>query len=160
MHSHADTFTIREFREADTEQTVALWEACELIRPWNDPRADIARKLTTQPELFLVAEDAGPAAGASAQATPRIVGSVMAGYDGHRGWMFYLATAPSHRGRGIARALVAEIETRLEARGCPKAQLLVRADNAQAVGFYRALGYDVSDVLVLGKRLIEDETPA
>ncbi|ALJ20143.1 GNAT family acetyltransferase [Microbacterium sp. No. 7] len=136
---------IREFDARDTDETVALWEACGLTRPWNDPRADIARKLASQPELFLVAEDAS-----------RIVGSVMAGYDGHRGWMYYLATAVSHRGQGLGRALVAEVERRLEVRGCPKAQLMVRSDNRRATGFYAALGYEANDVLVLGKRLIED----
>ncbi|MFT4215946.1 MAG: GNAT family acetyltransferase [Micropruina sp.] len=138
---------IREFSAADTEETVSLWETCRLTRPWNDPRADIARKLAVQPELFLVAEERGNA---------RIVGSVMAGYDGHRGWMYYLAVAPSHRGRGLGRTLVSEVEGRLEALGCPKTQLMVRADNRQACGFYTALGYEIGEVLMLGKRLIED----
>lgn len=80
----------------------------------------------------------------------------MSGYDGHRGWMYYLATAPSHRGNGIGRALVFEVEKRLEELGCPKAQLMVRSENTQAVSFYTSLGYDSSDVLTLGKRLIHD----
>ncbi|KAM9862232.1 GNAT family acetyltransferase [Leucobacter sp. BZR 635] len=137
--------TIRQFHPSDTEAAVALWETCGLTRPWNDPRADIARKLSVQPELFLVAEIAG-----------EIVGSVMAGYDGHRGWMYYLATDPEHRGRGIGRALVAEAERLLEGIGCPKAQLMVRSDNAAAQGFYTGLGYELNEVLVLGKRLIAD----
>lgn len=151
--TNADRATIRQFRQEDTEAAVALWETCGLTRPWNDPRADIARTLSVQPELFLVAE-AEP--GASGAAGGSVVGTVMAGYDGHRGWMFYLATAPSHRGRGIGRDLVAEVERRLEAIGCPKAQLMVRSDNAEAIGFYAALGYEPGDVILLGKRLIDD----
>ncbi len=140
------SWTIREFEANDTEPLVALWEACGLTRPWNDPRADIARKLREQPELLLVVEDDATQLPGDA----RLIGSVMGGYDGHR------ATAPDHRGRGIARALVAEVERRLEAIGCPKAQLMVRADNEQALGFYAAIGYEQNEVFVLGKRLIED----
>lgn len=143
--------TIRAFTVGDTEETVRLWETCGLTRPWNDPRADIARKLTSQPELFLVAT-----ARASDAATESIVGSVMAGYDGHRGWMYYLATTPSYRGQGIATALVEEVERLLVLLGCPKAQLMVRGDNALAVSFYERLGYESNDVVVLGKRLIAD----
>ena len=88
------TFSLRAFATSDTDQVVALWERTGLIRPWKDPRADTARKLTVQPELFLVAVDGD-----------EVVGSVMAGYDGHRGWLYYLATSPSRRGAGIARAL-------------------------------------------------------
>lgn len=144
------TYTIREFEASDTEAAVALWQACGLTRPWNDPRADIARKLAVQPELFLVAEHrASPGA-------PGLVGTVMAGYDGHRGWMYYLASDSERRGEGIGRALVAEVERRLEVMGCPKTQLMVRSDNAQAVGFCEALGYETNEVLVLGKRLIVD----
>jgi len=132
---------IRSFQTA----VVALWEQAGLTRPWNDPRADIRRKLTVQPELFLVAVD-GDA----------VVGSVMAGYDGHRGWLYYLASAPSHRGQGIGRALVAEVERLLEAMGCPKVQLMVRPDNASARGFYDALGYVSFETWATGRRLIVD----
>ena len=75
---------IRPFREADEAQVVALWQACGLTRPWNDPHRDIARKLAVQRELFLVGEEGG-----------RIVASVMAGYEGHRGWVNYLAWTPA-----------------------------------------------------------------
>ena len=124
---------------------MALWESVGLTRPWNDPRKDIARKLAVQPELFLVAED-----------EDRVVGSVMAGYDGHRGWLYYLASDPGRRGEGIARGLVAEVEVRLLAMGCPKVQLMVRPDNASARGFYDALGYEPFDTWSTGKRLIDD----
>lgn len=149
---------IRAFERADTDAVVALWEDAGLTRPWNDPRADIERKLAVQPELFLVAEERAPepsrddADGADA----RIVGSVMAGYDGHRGWLYYLASASDRRGRGIGRALVAEAERLLRAMGCPKVQLMVRVGNEQVLGFYDELGYERFEVGNTGKRLIHD----
>ncbi|MFB3977481.1 GNAT family acetyltransferase [Microbacterium proteolyticum] len=136
---------IRPFDLRDEDAVVALWESAGLTRPWNDPRADIRRKLTVQPELFLVAVDGDD-----------LVGTVMAGYDGHRGWLYYLASAETHRGRGIGRALVAEAERLLEALGCPKVQLMVRPDNAAARGFYEALGYEPFDTWATGRRLIVD----
>ena len=136
---------IRSFAPDDTEAVVALWEACGLTRPWNDPRRDIDRKLTVQPELFLVGVDGD-----------RIVATVMAGFDGHRGWVNYLAVEPTQRGRGYGRALMAEVEARLEAMGCPKVNLQIRADNEQALGFYRALGYQPDAAVSFGKRLIAD----
>ncbi|SIT77580.1 GNAT family acetyltransferase [Microbacterium sp. RU33B] len=139
------TTGIRTFSIGDTEAVVALWHAAGLTRPWNDPHRDIERKLAVQPELFLVAEADGG-----------VVGSVMAGYDGHRGWLYYLAADPDHRGRGIGRALVAEAEARLLALGCPKVQLMVRPDNAAARGFYEALGYETFETWNTGKRLIPD----
>ena len=137
---------IRTFSIDDTEAVVALWHAAGLTRPWNDPHRDIERKLAVQPELFLVAEADGA-----------IVGSVMAGYDGHRGWLYYLAADPDRRGRGIGRALVAEAEARLLALGCPKVQLMVRPDNTAARGFYEALGYETFETWNAGKRLIPDD---
>lgn len=151
------TISIRAFRESDTEAAVSLWQECGLTRPWNDPRADIARKLAVQSGLFLVAEDAAARGSEHAdEFGTALVGTVMAGYDGHRGWMYYLASAPERRGQGIGKALVAEAERRLEALGCPKAMLIVRRENDAVVGFYDSLGYDENDVLLLGKRLIED----
>ncbi|MBL3686577.1 GNAT family acetyltransferase [Leucobacter zeae] len=138
---------IRAFAHGDTDAVVALWETCGLTRPWNDPRRDIERKLRVQPELFLVAVDPGTAA---------VIGSVMGGYDGHRGWIYFLASAPDRRGEGIARALLAAVEAGLLELGCPKAQLMVRSENSGVVDFYDRLGYAGSDVLVRGKRLIED----
>ncbi|MDU0365781.1 GNAT family acetyltransferase [Microbacterium sp. NPDC089180] len=139
------TIAIRAFVPSDEDAVVALWEDAGLTRPWNDPRADIRRKLTVQPELFLVAVD-GDA----------LVGSVMAGYDGHRGWLYYLAAAASHRGRGVGRTLVAEAERLLEEMGCPKVQLMVRPDNTGARGFYDALGYEPFETWATGRRLIVD----
>ena len=136
---------IRPFAPQDEEQVIALWHRCELTRPWNDPRKDIQRKLTTQPELFLVLELEG-----------RVVGTAMGGYDGHRGWVNYLAVAPELRGKGLGRKLMATLESLLTARGCPKLNLQVRAGNEAAIGFYTRLGYKQDEVVSLGKRLIED----
>jgi ribosomal protein S18 acetylase RimI-like enzyme len=139
------SWALRPFRIDDTEAVVQLWDDAGLTRPWNDPRLDIERKMAVQPELFLVAED-GDAA----------IGSVMAGYDGHRGWLYYLAVADSHRGRGVARALVTEAERLLREMGCPKVQLMVREGNERVLGFYDALGYERFSVSNTGKRLIAD----
>ncbi len=148
-------FGIRAFHPDDTDAVVALWEDAGLTRPWNDPRADIERKLAVQPELFLVAEESVDDPG-SAVHEARIVGSVMGGYDGHRGWLYYLASASDRRGAGIGRALVAEAERLLRAMGCPKVQLMVRPGNEQVLGFYDALGYERFEVGNTGKRLIHD----
>jgi ribosomal protein S18 acetylase RimI-like enzyme len=136
---------IRPFLNADEAAVIALWQACGLTRPWNNPALDIARKLTVQPELFLVGEIDG-----------EIVASIMAGFEGHRGWVNYLGVAPAQRGKGLARALMARVEELLLARGCPKINLQVRADNAEALGFYAAMGYGQDAALSLGKRLIVD----
>ena len=136
---------IRAFQPVDQAAVIALWEECKLTRPWNDPHKDIARKLEVQPELFLVGtiDDA-------------VMASVMAGYEGHRGWMNYLAVAPRHRGRGFGRALVEHVERLLRERGCPKVGLLVRNSNKEAAKFYRRLGYAQDQSISLGKRLIPD----
>lgn len=136
---------LRSFVDADEAAVVDLWRRCGLTRPWNDPHADIARKRTTQSELFLVLE-----------VDDEVVGTAMVGYDGHRGWVNYLAVAPELRRRGYGWVLIAALERRLAERGCPKLNLQVRADNAAAIEFYRGLGYAPDDVVSLGKRLIED----
>ncbi|MET3451610.1 MULTISPECIES: GNAT family acetyltransferase [Curtobacterium] len=140
---------LRAFTPADTESVVALWEACGLVRPWNDPRRDIARKLSVQPELFLVAEDADD------PARP-VVGAGMAGFDGHRGWVNYLAVRPDLQGSGLGRAFMSEFERLLTDLGCPKLNLQVRAGNEQVIGFYESLGYTDDRTVSLGKRLIPD----
>ena len=136
---------IRPSEPRDEAAVTALWQACGLIRPWNDPAKDIARKRTVQGELFLVAE-----------MSDAVIGCAMFGYDGHRGWVNYLAVAPDHQRRGIARALMAMGEERLTALGCPKLSLQVRSGNRAVVEFYHRLGYTTDDVVSLGKRLIPD----
>lgn len=139
---------IRSFQREDTEAVVGLWVACELTRPWNDPYADIERKLADSPQLFLVGEQDG-----------RVVASVMAGYDGHRGWVNYLAVHPAQRGRGLGRALMEAAEQRLAALGCAKINLQVRHENEAARGFYEAIGYRLEPIVSFGKRLIRDDEP-
>lgn len=136
---------IRQFHPADTEAVVDLWRRCRLFRPWNDPYEDIRRKLAVDDDLFLVAEE-----------DERVVGSIMGGYDGHRGSIFYLAVEPDHRNRGWGVALLEEVERRLLERGCPKINLQVRTDNEDAIGFYLRQGFAREDLIDLGKRLIED----
>ena len=139
--------TIRPFQLADESAVIDLWKRCELTRAWNDPAKDIGRKLSAQREMFLVAID---------EATDVLVGTVMAGYEGHRGWINYLAVAPEFRRRGIARALMNEAEKLLRIAGCPKINLQIRSSNAEVIAFYRAIGYGIDDVISMGKRLIDD----
>ncbi len=137
---------IRAFAPADTEATVQLWQACGLTRPWNDPYQDIDRKLQVQPEMFLVGTDADDA----------VMASIMIGYEGHRGWLNYLAVHPSLQRQGHARRLVQLAEQMLTARGCPKLNLQVRAGNDAVLAFYASLGYAHDHSVCLGKRLIAD----
>lgn len=146
---HEDDMTdlhIRPFTDTDTEVVIALWRDSGLTRPWNDPRRDIERKATTQPELFLVGT-----------VDDEVIATAMVGYDGHRGWVNYLAVAAHRRQHGHARALMAEAERLLLRRGCPKLNLQLRRSNTAALGFYRALGYVEDDAISLGKRLIVDD---
>ncbi|MBK8901310.1 MAG: GNAT family acetyltransferase [Anaerolineaceae bacterium] len=138
--------TIRPFILPDSDAVVAIWEACGLTVPWNDPHKDIARKMQVNPELFLVAEVNG-----------RLAGTVMGGYEGHRGWINYLAVLPNCQHQGIGRALMAAVEARLAALGCAKINLQVRSSNRAVIQFYGHLGYHIDDVISLGKRLISDE---
>ena len=137
---------IRPFAETDRSVVVALWRACGLVVPQNDPNKDIARKLAVQRELFLVAVVGDD-----------IVGTVMAGYEGHRGWVNYLAVAPGQRRGGLGRQLMQAAEDRLAAMGCPKINLQVRTTNPDAIGFYEAVGFTRDNVVSLGKRLDPDD---
>ena len=139
---------IRAFERGDTETVIALWRRCGLTRPWNDPHRDIQRKLGEQPELFLVGT-----------VRKKIVASAMAGFDGHRGWVYYLAVAPKHQRKSLGRELMQEIERLLKDRGCPKINLQIRSSNQKVVEFYRRLGYGQDDVVSFGKRLIHDQAP-
>ena len=139
------TVRVRPFADDDEDAVVALWEAAGLTRPWNDPHRDIARKKRVQRELFLVAEDDGA-----------LVGTAMAGYDGHRGWVYYLAVAPGRQGAGLGRTLMREAESRLLQLGCPKVNVQIRSGNEGVGAFYDRLGYTPDAATSLGKRLIPD----
>jgi ribosomal protein S18 acetylase RimI-like enzyme len=134
-----------EAHEADAPAVIALWEACGLTRPWNDPRADFTQALAGPSSTILVARGGAGEGGLS--------GSVMVGFDGHRGWVYYLAVAPGRRRSGLGRALMAAAEAWLRACGAPKIQLMVRADNEAALGFYEALGLERQQVVTLGRFL-------
>ncbi len=118
---------IRPFEMSDEDAVVALWERCGLTRPWNDPRKDIRRKLSAQPDLFLVGVRDG-----------EIAATVMVGYEGHRGWIQYLGVDPKRQRQGLGRAIMAEAERLLREAGCPKINLQVRSANTEVIAFYRA----------------------
>ena len=136
---------IRPFENRDTEQVIALWTDCGLTRPWNNPALDIQRKCALGDELFLVGEKEG-----------QIMCSVMAGYDGHRGWINYLAVAPNARKSGLGRQMMDHVEARLLAMGCPKINLQVRQGNDAVMAFYESLGFTDDACVSMGKRLIPD----
>jgi ribosomal protein S18 acetylase RimI-like enzyme len=136
------SLTIRPYASGDQEAVLALWEACQLVAPQNDPIADIRTKIQFQPDLFIVAI-----------AGDRLVGTVMAGYEGHRGWINYLAVAPEQRRQGIAKAMIVLVEKKLRALGCPKINLQVRRTNTAVIHFYQAVGFQEDDVISFGKRL-------
>jgi len=134
---------IRPYDSKDHAQVVALWsKVFKDDPPWNEPASMIRRKLTVQPELFLVAVIDG-----------QVVGTVMAGFDGVRGWIHHLAVRGSHRRQGIASSLMRAAEKGLEIAGCPKVNLQVRATNSEVIAFYRSLGYELEERASLGKRL-------
>lgn len=142
------TRVLRQYQPGDREALVSLWSLCELTRPWNDPSRDIDRKLTRDAAnlLVLVVDD-------------ELVGSVMVGYEGHRGWINYLAVHPGHQRQGLGRVLMDEAERRLRELGCAKVNLQIRASNSAAVEFYRHIGYTVDDVVSMGRRLEGDYLP-
>ena len=140
---------IRPFEDADEPAVIQLWERCGLLRPWNDPHKDIARKKRVQRELFVVGTIDG-----------EIVAAAMAGYDGHRGWINYLAVDPAHQRQGLAAALMAHLEGKLRAMGCAKINLQIRRDNLEAIAFYQRIGFVEDAAVSYGKRLErDDETP-
>jgi ribosomal protein S18 acetylase RimI-like enzyme len=137
---------IRAYEIHDEISVVQLWTECGLAVPWNNPRRDIHRKLEVQPEMFLVGCSKG-----------QIIATVMAGYEGHRGWINYLAVHPDYQKMGIGWRMMNEAEIRPRAAGCPKINLQVRNKNADVIEFYKRIGYKVDDVVSLGKRLEADE---
>jgi ribosomal protein S18 acetylase RimI-like enzyme len=136
---------IRSFTIEDEKAVIELWQKCDLVRSWNNPRADIVRKLKVNPELFVVGVLDG-----------KIIAAAMGGYEGHRGWVNYLAIDPSYQHKGFGRQIMQDIEKRLLALGCPKINLQVRNGNTSALEFYNRIGYKDDNVISLGKRLISD----
>lgn len=136
---------VRPYATSDEAAIVTLWQACQLTRSWNNPISDIARKLSVQPENFLVGTLKG-----------HLIASVMAGFDGHRGWINYLAVSPACQGQHYGQQMMQAVEHRLQAMGCPKINLQIRTGNIDAVAFYQAIGYQTDDVISMGKRLISD----
>ena len=134
---------IRPYKDADESFVVALWrDTLADPSPRNDPALSIRKKMEAGGDLFLVADVVGA-----------VVGTVMGGYDGHRGWVYSLAVREQYRRQGIGRALLRHLEAALAERGCLKVNLQVRTDNAIVVGFYQALGYSVEERVSMGKRL-------
>jgi ribosomal protein S18 acetylase RimI-like enzyme len=138
---------IRAFQMADKATLVSLWQLCELTVPWNNPYKDIARKLKIQPELFLVGVQ-----------NSLLIASVMGGYDGHRGWINYLAVHPDFQGQGYAQQMMKSVESELRKIACPKINLQIRSGNAKVMKFYQKLGFTDDRVLSMGKRLEEDHS--
>jgi len=136
------TFIIRPFQEKDTQEVVRLWQECELIVPWNDPVTDINTKMQFQPELFLVGD-----------LNNKLISSIMIGYEGHRGWINYLAVSPPFQNRGYGKLLVDKAEDILRKMGCLKINLQVREHNSSVIRFYEKLGYKDDHLTSLGKRL-------
>jgi ribosomal protein S18 acetylase RimI-like enzyme len=137
---------IRAFQEENTVEVIRLWTDCGLTVPWNDPSKDIQRKLAVQPELFLVGCKES-----------QIIASIMAGYDGHRGWTYYLAVHPDHQHSGFGQKILREAEKLLLHMGCSKINLQVRSSNKSVIEFYQAIGYKADEVIGLGKRLVKDD---
>jgi len=135
-------FKIRSYQASDRPAVIDLWHRCNLVVPLNDPQKDIEMKGQVQADLFFV--------GAIGN---RIVATLMAGYDGHRGWIYYLAVDPDDQRRGFGRRMMEWAETALKKRRCPKINLQVRTSNPAVISFYEYLGYSIDDVIGLGKRL-------
>ena len=138
---------IRPYRTDDEESLVSLWQVCELTVPWNNPHKDIARKLQVQPELFLVGI-----------LDSRLIATVMGGYDGHRGWINYLAVHPDFQGNGYGQEIMNSVETGLREMGCPKINLQIRTANDKIASFYQKLGFTNDHVVSMGKRLQVDHS--
>ncbi len=136
---------IRPYSADNEDAVVELWQRCGLTRPWNDPHKDIARKLKVNPELFLVGFVNG-----------KVAASAVAGYEGHRGWVNYLAVDPDFQRKGLGRQMMQNVEQALAQTGCPKVNIQVRTGNLNAIEFYKNLGYKIDETVSMGKRLEED----
>ena len=132
----------RSAEVGDIDEVIGIWRACDLVKPQNDPFSDFHLALNTQDSTILIVED-----------DEKIIGAVVVGFDGHRGWYYYLGISPEHQNAGNGRLLVEAAEDWLLSRGAPKAMLMVRNSNSRVIGFYEKLGYTVEETSVLGKRL-------
>lgn len=141
----AGALAIRRYRDDDLGAVDALWRACNLVVPYNHPADDIAACLAAPDCTLFVAEDAG---------TP--VATAMAGYDGHRGWLYYVAVDPARRGEGIGRRIVAHAEAWLAELGVRKVNLIIRDENRDVQAFYRRLGYAAEPRVVMARWLVDD----
>jgi ribosomal protein S18 acetylase RimI-like enzyme len=139
---HDTQLQIRPYQAEDEEQVIALWQRCRLVRAGNDPQEEIRRKVAFQPDLFLVG-----------LFDTEVVATAMAGYEGRRGWLNYVAVSPEHERRGVGRAMVENAIALLKAQGCPKVNLQIVATYEAVVGFYQSLGFDVEELISMGKRL-------
>ena len=137
---------VRPYITDDEKAVIELWRKCDLTKPWNNPKQDIERKLKVKPELFLVG-----------LVDDRVVATVMGSYDGHRGWIYYLAVDPVYQRRGWGKQIMDTVEEKILAMGCPKINLQIRSDNLDAVKFYENIEYKVEERISMGKRLIDDE---
>lgn len=146
MSTTQTDFHIRQYSPDDQKAVIELWQKCNVVRPQNNPYRDIERKLKVNPELFLVGLIDG-----------KIVATVMGGYEGHRGWLNYLAVHPDYQKTGLGKQIVKAIEDKLSAMGCPKINLQIRTNNLSAIYFYERIGYKNDYVISMGKRLIEDK---
>lgn len=135
----------RPMREEETEAVVALWRACDLTRPWNDPHHDIRRAIEGPASDILIAEDG-----------EEIAATVMIGHEGHRAWVYYLAVSPGHRRKGLGALAMAAAEEWARARDMPKMHLMVRRENTSVGAFYDSLGYHEDDITTLVKWLDKD----
>ena len=136
---------IKPYHPDNQQAVINLWQACNLVVAWNDPVKDIQRKMLVDPDLFLIGE-----------LSEDIVATVMGGYEGHRGWINYLAVSPEHQRKGYARAMMQQVEVLILQKGSPKINLQVRSNNIDVIQFYQAIGYDNEDAVGLGKILIPD----
>ncbi len=141
-------FEIVKYNQDYQKALVELWKECNLIVPQNDPIEDIQKKLEFQPELFFIG-----------LLDERLIGSVMAGYEGHRGWLNYLAVLPDYQKKGYGRKLVEKAIMELEKLGCLKLNVQIRESNISAVQFYERLGFRDDHVVSLGLRLKQKRNP-
>lgn len=140
---------IQQYNPDDEKDVIELWSQCNLVAPQNNPKRDVERKLRVNPEWFLVGKLDG-----------RIIATCMAGYEGHRGWINYLAVSPQHQREGYATRMMQEAEKILREAGCPKINLQIRTSNTNVIEFYKAIGFKIDDVVSMGKRLEQDNPTA